>query len=244
MTIISEETMRYSILAAAGSLIIAATSSVLAADLPGPAPYYKSPPPAAVYAPVFSWTGFYIGGNAGWGWSKGDGNIAFGGPSGSFSGDGNGFLGGVQIGYNWQAGNWVYGLEADFQGSAGKGDVSGGAGAVTFSGDSKTPWFATARGRIGYAFGRSMVYGTGGAVYGKSTLDGTIAPGGSFSDSTTYWTWTAGLGYETMLWDRWSAKLEYLYMGTPSDVPVPPGTSHVDGSANTSVLRVGLNYHF
>jgi outer membrane immunogenic protein len=244
MAIISEGTMRYSILAAAGSLIIAAASPTFAADLARPAPYAPYAPPAAVYAPVFSWTGFYVGGNAGWGWTKGDGDIAFGGPSGSFSGDGNGFLGGAQIGYNWQAGNWVYGLEADFQGSAGKGDVHGSAGGVTFSGDSKNPWFATARGRIGYAFGRSMIYGTGGAVYGKSTLDGTSTLGGSFSDSTTYWTWTAGLGYEAMLWDRWSAKIEYLYAGTPSDVPTPPGTSNVDGSANTSIVRAGLNYHF
>jgi opacity protein-like surface antigen len=47
-----------------------------------------------------------------------------------------------------------------------------------------------------------------------------------------------------MLWDRWSAKVEYLYAGTPSDVPTPPGTSNVDGSSNTSIVRAGLNYHF
>ena len=113
--------MRYSILAAAGALVVAATSPSLAADMPGPSPYYKSPPPAAIYAPAFSWTGFYIGGNAGWAWSKGDGTITLGGVPGTFSGDGNGFLGGVQAGYNWQLENWVFGLEADFQGGGGHG---------------------------------------------------------------------------------------------------------------------------
>jgi outer membrane immunogenic protein len=238
--------MRYSIfaVATAGAVAIAVSSPASAADLAQPS--YSVPPPAvyAPYEPAFSWTGFYIGGNAGWGWSRGDGTIAFGGPSGVFSGDGNGFIGGVQVGYNWQMANWVFGLEADFQGGTGHGDVSGGAGAVTFTGESKTPWFATARGRIGYAFGRSMIYATGGAVYGHATLDGTLTPGGSFSSSANFWTWTVGAGYETMLWDRWSGKIEYLYAGTPSDVPTPPGTTHVDGDAHTHILRVGLNYHF
>ena len=238
--------MRTSILALAsvGTLMIAASPQALAADLARPAPYVAPSPAYAPYVPAFSWTGFYIGGNAGWAWSKGDGSIAFGGPAGTFSGDGNGFLGGVQAGYNWQVNNWVFGVEADFQAGAGKGDVSGGAGAVTFTAESKNPWFATARGRIGYAFGRSMIYGTGGAVYGKATLDGTLTPGGSFSSSETYWTWVAGVGFETMLWDRWSAKIEYLYAGTPSNAPTPPGTSNIDGDAHTHILRAGLNYHF
>jgi outer membrane immunogenic protein len=237
--------MRYSITAlmTAGTFIVAASSQALAADLPPPA-YKAAPQVYAPVVPVFSWTGFYIGGNAGWGWTDGDGTIAFGGPSGNFSGDGDGFLGGVQAGYNWQMGNWVFGLEADFQGSAGKGDVDGAAGGVTFNGTLKTPWFATARGRIGYAFGRSMIYGTGGAVYGHATYDGTSTLGGSFSESENFWTYAVGLGYETMLWDRWSVKLEYLYMGTPSDFPAPPGTSSMDGSSNTNIVRAGLNYHF
>lgn len=236
--------MRYSALtvAAAGALAMA-SSQASAADLAQPS--YKAPSQVyAPYTPAFNWTGFYIGGNAGWAWSKGDGTITLGGAPGTFSGDGNGFLGGVQAGYNWQVDNWVFGVEADFQGGGGHGDVSGTAGATTFDGRSKTPWFATARGRIGYAFGRSLIYATGGAVYGRSTLDGTLTPGGAFSSSANFWTWTVGAGYEAMLWDRWSAKVEYLYAGTPSDVPTPPGTSQIDGDAHTHVLRVGLNYHF
>ena len=235
--------MRYSPIALLFATVIAAPSA-FAADLARPAPYA---PPSSVYAPYmpsFSWTGFYVGGNLGWGWTRGDGDIAFGGPVGTFDGSGNGFLGGAQVGYNWQMENWVFGLEADIQGSAAKGDVNGTAGGVTFSGTAKTPWFATARGRIGYAFGRSMIYGTGGVVYGRSTLDGTSTLGGDFSSSANYWTYTVGAGYEMMLWDRWSAKIEYLYAGTPSDVPTPPGTTSIDGSASTHIVRAGLNYHF
>jgi opacity protein-like surface antigen len=53
-----------------------------------------------------------------------------------------------------------------------------------------------------------------------------------------------GGGVETMLWDRWSAKLEYLYVGTPNKVPEPPGTTTADGNAHTNIVRAGLNYHF
>jgi outer membrane immunogenic protein len=159
------------------------------------------------------------------------------------SGDGDGFLGGAQIGYNWQAGNIVFGVEADFQGSTGSGNVSGTAGPVAFTGDAKTPWFGTLRGRLGYAFDRNLIYITGGGVYGKNTLDGTLNTTGAFSSSTTFWSWTIGAGYEAMLWDRWSAKLEYLYVGSPDSAASPPGVG-ISGDTDTHILRVGLNYHF
>lgn len=211
-------------------------SSAQAADMARP--IGKSPVP--MYVQPFSWAGFYAGVNAGWGWISGDGTGTVGGVTQAYSGSGNGFLGGAQIGYNLQSGNIVYGLEADFQGSGGSGTVSG----TTFTGTAKTPWFGTVRGRLGYAFDRSMLYATGGAVYGKSTFEGTDVGTGAFSNSATYWTWTAGGGYEAMLWDRWSAKLEYLYAGTPSDAPTANGTTALDGKGRTHVLRVGLNYHF
>ena len=217
-------------------------SNAQAADMPA-----RMPAKAPVYAPVpvFSWTGFYLGGNLGWGWSSGDGTIAFGGAPGPVSGDGNGFLGGITAGYNWQAANnLVFGLETDFQGSTGSGDVNATAGGTTMAATAKSPWFGTIRGRIGYAFDRSMIYATGGAVYGENKLEGTLSTTGAFSTSATYWTWTVGGGYEAMLWDRWSAKIEYLYVGTPSDVPVPPGTSGLDGDSHSHIVRVGLNYHF
>jgi outer membrane immunogenic protein len=219
-----------------------ATRPAKAADLPvKPRPIYKAP---AYVVPPFTWSGFYVGGNLGWGWGTGDGTISFGGPTGNTSGYGDGFLGGVQLGYNWQAGAFVLGAEADFQGSTGKGQAGGNAGGVSFIGDVKTPWFGTVRGRLGYAFDRTMVYATGGGLYGKSTLDGTVSTTGPFSASAKSWAWTVGGGVETMLWDHWSAKLEYLYVDTPKDVPEPPGTTSADGTARTNIVRAGVNYHF
>lgn len=68
-------------------------------------PVYKAPPPVAA---IYNWTGFYVGGNIGWGWSNGDGDILINGIPGTVSGSGDGFLGGVQAGYNWQNGPWVF----------------------------------------------------------------------------------------------------------------------------------------
>lgn len=235
---------RHSLIAllATTSLAFAFTSAAQAADMPARMAV-KAPPPV-LYTPPFSWTGFYIGANAGWGWSSGDGTITMGPRSGPISGSGNGFLGGVQAGYNWQTGPIVFGVETDFQGSSGSGDVTGNAGATRINGTVKTPWFGTIRGRVGYAQDRWLFYVTGGGVYGQSNFDGTLSTTGAFSSSANYWTYTVGGGVEAMLWDRWSAKLEYLYVGTPDKSPTPPGTSDLTGNVHTNIVRVGLNYHF
>ncbi len=214
------------------------TSALHAADIPARV-YHKAP----AFVPQFSWTGFYVGANLGWGWSDGDGTITAGAASGPYSGSGDGILGGVQAGYNWQVGSIVFGIEADIQASGGEGSVSGVAGATTFTGTAKTPWFGTLRGRLGYAFDRTMLYATGGLVYGHAKLDGVSSTTGAFSASENYWSWTIGGGIEHALWSNWSVKAEYLYVGTPSDTPVPPGTA-VDGSLHGHILRAGLNYRF
>jgi outer membrane immunogenic protein len=216
---------------------LAFTCNANAADLLG----MPAKAPTQFYAPAFPWTGFYLGGNVGWGWSSGDGTLWVTGLGGvPLSSDGNGFQGGVQAGYNWQTGPFVVGLETDFQGSSGSGDIN----ATGLTGTLKNPWFGTIRGRLGYAQDNWLLYLTGGGLYGEANFDGTLATTGAFSSSTTYWSWTVGAGVETMLWDRWSAKLEYLYAGTPSDFPSPPGTVAVDGTINTNIVRVGVNYHF
>lgn len=230
----------YALVAAA----VFASPSAFAADLARPMPV-KGVPYAPYVPAAYDWSGFYGGLNVGYGWSSGSGTITMGAAgSGPYSASGNGILGGVQLGYNWQTGSLVFGVEADFQATGGKGDVNGSAGATTFTGSAKTPWFGTARGRIGYAFDRWMVYATGGAVYGKGTLDGTVSTTGPFSASSTYWTYTVGGGAEFALWGNWTAKLEYLYAGSPSSAPVPPGTTALSGSGRTHVLRTGLNYRF
>jgi len=232
---------RFRLALAAGAILLGAVTAASAADLPGPPPM---PPPQApaIYipvAPVFSWTGFYLGANAGYAWSSGSGTFNPGAKS--FTASGNAFEGGGQLGYNYQVGGsgFVIGAEGDFQGDFGSGGTVTATGPGGGSATAKVPWFGTVRGRVGYAFDRLMIYGTGGAVFGDGTLSG---PG--FSGSSTYWTWTAGAGAEWAFAGPWSAKLEYLYAGSPSSIPLPTSATSVSGSANTNLIRAGLNYHF
>jgi outer membrane immunogenic protein len=193
-----------------------------AADLPRKAPAYS--------APIgYNWTGFYIGANAGYGWSRG-----------GFAGDTDGFVGGGQIGYNWQGvgSPFVFGLEADFQGA----DLSnsGTFAGVTLSG--KTNAFGTVRGRIGYAWDRAMIYATGGWAYARNEVSAS-AGGATISSSEWRSGYAIGGGLEYALWDRWSTKLEYLYLHTNDSTVTLAGVPFT-GDNNISVVRVGLNYRF
>src|SRR5690242_15970906 len=120
-----------------------------AADLSA-APVYRGAPPPLVA--VFDWTGFYIGANIGYGSARVDGTTD------GLSGDEhlNGVLGGGQIGYNWQTGNWVFGLEVDGQATGQKSSVSVSGGGITVTEDDSVPWFVTARGR-GWLYSRADV---------------------------------------------------------------------------------------
>src|SRR5271169_6552665 len=106
---------RYSLVAVCSAMLLSSgIATASAADMP----------PPVVYAPVpqqFSWSGFYIGGNAGYGWTNASGTITTTTGTGTFSGSGNGFLGGAQAGYNWQVESIVFGVEADFQGTTASG---------------------------------------------------------------------------------------------------------------------------
>jgi outer membrane immunogenic protein len=221
----------------AGGIGAAAAADVL--PLPPPLP----PPLPMPVVQVFSWTGFYIGGNAGWGWTNGSGTFTTALGADPFTVSSNGFLGGAQLGYNWQTGPFVLGAEADFQGTTASGSLNASAG-PTISATAKTPWFGTVRGRVGFAMDRILLYATAGTVYGDSSWSGTESTVGNFSSSTTFWSWTAGAGAEMAFWGCWSAKLEYLFVGTPSTTPAVPTVTAVSGNASTNIVRVGLNYHF
>ena len=211
-----------------------------AADLP-PSP--ALPPVYVPAAQVFSWTGFYLGGNAGYGWTNASGTLTTATGPEHFAATGNGFLGGFQAGYNWQTGPVVLGVEADFQGTTVSGPFGATAGPA-ISATEKVPWFATVRGRVGYAIDRILLYATGGGVYGDSNLNGTVSTVGVFSNSTTFWSWTAGAGVEAAFWGCWSAKIEYLYIGSPNSTPAIAAVTALSGSASTNIVRAGLNYHF
>ena len=203
--------MKNTILAMTVATVAAGTAA--AADLPrGPAPYY--PPPASVY----NWTGFYAGLNLGYEWGKvTDSSI-----------DPSGVAGGGQIGYNWQTGQFVFGVETDIQASAADDTFA----PYKFS----NPWFGTLRGRAGFAINNILLYGTAGLAYGDLK-----AEFGGLDESKTLVGWTGGLGMEVGFAPNWSAKVEYLYMDLGSRAYTLTG---VDNGLHASYLRLGVNYHF
>ncbi len=184
----------------------------------------KAPPPA----PVYNWTGFYVGGNVGYSWGLSDPNVNFFDPSGfqiataSGSFDMQGVIGGGQAGFNLQSGSWVLGAEADIQASGQRGtrNFACQAGVCSTSGlqvneslNQKLDWFGTVRGRLGFTVTPTiLLYGTGGLAYGEIVTNGLISDPASFSQNTLKIGWAAGGGVEASISRNWSLKLEYLYM--------------------------------
>lgn len=213
---------------------VATASIAAAADLARRPP---PPPPAPVYAPVpyYNWTGFYIGLNGGGAWNN---NSRFDFPGGpSISVDASGWLAGGTLGYNYQIGAVVLGLEGDIDGSGIRGSTACLGG---LSCEIKNDWLGTARGRIGYAFDRFLPYITGGVAVGN--LNASIPGFGSSSNTNTGW--TAGAGAELALSRNWSVKAEYLYVDlgtfdcTGCGVPAP------SVGFTTNVVRGGVNFRF
>jgi outer membrane immunogenic protein len=223
---------------------------------------------APIYVPVSSWTGFYFGVNGGYGWS-GDHNLTveaceiycYSTYQASKKISSEGPFGGGQIGYNWQAGSLVFGIETDLQGAgiSGNGSVNVLDGDYTLasgSAKSELDWFGTVRGRIGYLVApQALVYFTGGFAYGgvKDTLSLTspfFGPFGSFTASKegTKTGYVLGGGLEYKINPSWSLKGEYQYIDLGTD---KLSATDYCGFATTSfkadhtynTVRLGLNYH-
>lgn len=203
--------------------VLGYATAASAADMPA-RNYTKAPP----MAPMFNWTGLYLGLNGGYGWVDAGGSSV------------GGFVGGGQIGYNWQGigSPLVLGLEADIQGA--DIDQTETIGAVT--GTTRVKAFGTVRGRIGYAFDRAMIYATGGWAYTRTSLDLT-GPGGSISSSDWSSGWALGGGLEYAFMGPWSAKLEYLHVDS-GDVTLTLAGVPITGNYDLNVVRAGLNYRF
>jgi len=204
-------------------------SAAFAADLP-----VKAPQSMITQESAMSWTGFYVGANLGYGWA----NVGVSGASNDLTG----VIGGGQLGYNWQTGPLVFGIEGDFQGSGEKRSDSTTILGTTFTVDQNIPWFATLRGRIGYAWGPALLYLTGGASWQNYKLS-VSALGTTVEDDATKAGWTLGGGGEWMFAPKWSAKLEYLYMDT-GDTDVTLFGTTFSGRAKNNIVRAGVNYHF
>ena len=190
------------------------------------------------------WSGFYAGLNAGGLWSSTSASIVENNTGGGFNGTSSGFVGGVQGGYNYLIGPVLLGGEIDFQGSTLTGGVTGGAGPSFISATQSIPWFSTFRARVGYPVGSVMPYLTGGAVWGQQRLAGFDSQFGSFDSSNNFWTYTFGGGVEGHINDRWSAKLEYLWIGSPDTPLSTPTTTSISERSIGNLVRVGFNYRF
>jgi len=197
--------------------------------------------------PSYTWTGFYVGVNAGAGLSQdhADTNGVFLGL-GAVDIAGSGFTGGVQGGYNWQFNpNWVAGIETDI-GYLGI-DRSRQNWNDSRAFGVKTDWYGTIRGRLGYSTGPALLYVTGGAAFVnvKNNFDEIAVTQASKSETATGW--TVGGGIEAALAQNWTAKTEYLYIDAGSqDVfnPVIGGGSTTHFNNRFHVFRFGLNYKF
>jgi outer membrane immunogenic protein len=215
-------------------------------------------------APV-NWTGFYLGGNLGYGVSRNPSELglvstiaAFTPQPERFTLTPAGITGGVGAGYNWQAGHFVAGIEADIQGSGQADAACMQSCEIPFQYDTvrqRISWLATVRGRIGYVTGPALLYVTGGyAAAGlKNEIQTTLGTTWAASFDHTLSGAAIGGGIETAVSANWSVKLEYLHMdfGHLSDdlaVPSPLLASNVAtrlaGSIRDDVVRAGVNYRF
>jgi len=257
--------VRYNVLSLlAAALSLGLAPAALAADMPATMPV-KAP----VAAPVYNWTGFYIGGNIGYGWGRSNNGFAdavtgFGTLTmGSDTTNVNGVIGGLQAGYNWQTGSFVFGLETDLQLSGQKGSGAaicpvascGPGGMVTHT--EQLTWFGTTRGRVGWAFDRLLIYGTGGVAYGAVESSGSmnffipVRLTGPYSGSATSVGWVAGAGLEGAITRNWTARVEYLYIdfdtanfSSPTLFPLAAGAITDSMHLRNNIVRVGLNYRF
>jgi len=201
-------------------------------------------PPPAPPAP-YSWTGLYIGLNAGYASAKVANTVAGGGMDGSGSVNIPGGIGGAQIGANYQIGSIVLGFEADFDGNmATKSSATIVAAGGTTTGTDQIPWIGTLRGRVGYAFDRLLLYATAGGAATQLISTVNVGAIGSASTTDTHGAWTAGGGIEAAITDDLSARLEYLYVdtGNISVAELGPPFAAVTGRMQDNLVRAGLNY--
>jgi opacity protein-like surface antigen len=225
--------------------------------------------PRAVAAP-WSWSGYYLGGHAGYGWGRDPiSDSVFGGKASLPLSDVNsrGLVGGFQAGANWQMASWVSGLEIDLSATGIKGSTTGVAtdGSGTETVTDRFKLLGSARARLGFLFPwpNVLLYGTGGLAWTRLEVDDVrnSTAGGANGDTFPLWKfgWVAGVGGEARLGDsNWLLRLEYLHydFGNSGNdatafniVPLvgptqSSGTSRTTGHLTADVVRTGLSFKF
>lgn len=276
--------MQKSLVAAMLAAALGVGSPARAADI------YAGQGPSGPSIPLSPWNGFYGGVNGGYAWNTGssvshvgvfsdcDGipSCVVGVPLGfeKLATNPEGGFGGGQVGYNWQAGPWVFGFETDFQGAGVRGSrvLRNDEPIAIDNGSSSLDWFGTVRGRLGFTiFNSALLYATGGFAYGGVEDKGHGVLAGGLSDtqssSQTATGYVVGAGLEYAFTPQWSVKVEYQYMnlgdttltggtgGFVNPFAPPPaacsqGMACLNGSHELNsehaydTVRIGLNYHF
>lgn len=229
--------MKPAAFAIAGLLAFATTHQATAADIPA-RPAYKAPVMAPI---VYNWTGFYVGAHAGYGWADKDWTFLNGNTT---SHTADGFLGGIQVGYNYQVGTWVFGIEGDVSWANLSGRSTCPNAAYTCG--TNVDWLGTLTGRIGYAANNWLLYVKGGWAWADEDYDATGPL--LYTAGHTRSGWTVGAGVEYGFTPNWSAKLEYNYMDFGSKranlTTAAGATDPADVDQNVSVIKLGVNYRF
>lgn len=238
----------------------------VAADLPVKG--VPGPAMVAAPAPLFDWTGFYVGAHVGYGWGDSSAsvvetdNLLF--PRGfAFDTDIDGILGGLQTGFNYQTGIWVFGVEGQYSWSGMDGEsstlnpggIGGGppAGTRRVDGETDVNWVATLTGRLGVAAGNSLWYVKGGGAWldfdSKSRVFNTVLDTqvNTVRGGDTLSGWTVGAGVEWAWAPNWSAKLEYNYLDFGEERVTfrdDAGRVSRDIESDMHVIKFGINYRF
>lgn len=225
----------------AATALAALSSPALSADLQ-PRTYTKAPvyaPPA----PIYSWTGFYIGGHVGGAFNGSD----------SLGSDNARFIGGVQAGFDYQfATNWVLGIEGKYtftdRSTYGATFPAGG-----FTVTDRNSDLGSVTGRLGYTWGPTLLYGKGGVGFRSANnvgvFDSTFGTPLAFTTSSHDTGYTVGAGLEYMFTRNWSGRVEYQYYNfgrTDVSVLAPPvgGPATISYHPDVHTFTVGLNYRF
>ena len=232
--------MKKLLLAVLALTAVGVAAPAVGADL-GARPYYNNQPPAYA-APIYNWTGFYIGGHIG----------------GAFSGSDNfnglvlsdysaRLLGGVQAGADWQfAPSWVIGLEGQYSWLGNGGLNAAFPGGLVYNNDQRG--LGSITGRFGYTWGPGLLYVKGGYAYSdnRDTLTFAGAPVAFALDGNHRNGYTVGAGLEYMFAPNWSAKAEYQYYDFGSTRFVTPGVLAPFGTFHHDVhtVKLGVNYRF
>jgi outer membrane immunogenic protein len=242
--------MKKFLLGTVGLFVLGIGSPASAADMA-----VKARPPAPVLAPIYDWAGFYIGANGGWGQSRNCWDLVNVVVLGTFDegcSSRSGGLAGGQIGYRWQANQWVFGVEAQGDWA----DLSHSRVSLfdpTLSLRTTTDGIGLFTGRIGYAWNQALLYVKGGAAVTRNrfTIRDDLFSVDLASASATRWGGVVGVGFEYGFAPNWSVGLEYdhLFMGDANNsftgLPVFAAAfanSRITQDVDMVTLR--LNYRF